>query len=68
MANLVMLDNIEGAKLLDRFIRARLVYEAVPLDAEQRREYLLTPAAGASRGHAISDGNPPGNVARRGLH
>jgi hypothetical protein len=47
---LVMLDNIEGATLLDGFIRARLVYEAVPLDAEQRREYLLTPAGQARLG------------------
>jgi hypothetical protein len=36
---MTMLDNIEGAKLLDNFIRARLVYEAVPLDAAYRREF-----------------------------
>ena len=47
---LVMLDNIEDATLLDGFIRARLVYEVVPLDAEQRREYLLTPAGRARPG------------------
>jgi len=49
---MTMLDNIEGAKLLDRFIRARLVYEAVPLDAAYRREYRLTPA-GLARVGAI---------------
>lgn len=42
-----------GASLLDDFIRRRLVYEAVPLDAEYRRVYRLTPAgrecAGAVR-------------------
>jgi hypothetical protein len=42
-----------GTSLLDDFIRRRLVYEAVPLDAEYQRVYRLTPAgrehAGAVR-------------------
>jgi hypothetical protein len=39
-----------GPKILDDFIRAGLVYEAVPLDDKYRRIYRLTPD-GLKRGN-----------------
>jgi hypothetical protein len=49
--DLVVFGGAEGGKILDDFLRAGLVYEAVPLDDEYRRIYRLTPD-GLKRGKA----------------